>query len=75
MIGPTSQVTELALAQGRLAVIASAHSKDVREHGLTSGLCWECDHLWPCPTYVWATSADRVPAMDTWDPADDEVTR
>lgn len=56
---------------GRLARIAEAHRKYVDEHGGTTGECDECTWNWPCPTYVWATT-DRNPAIDTWDPADDE---
>lgn len=59
----------------RLGRIADAHRKHVGAGGLTDGLCTECDHPHPCPTYVWATT-DRDP-LATWDPADDEteVTR
>ncbi|MEU2924165.1 hypothetical protein ABZ636_03760 [Streptomyces sp. NPDC007251] len=57
-------------ADARLGRIAQAHSKDVGEGGLTSGLCVECDLPHPCPTYSWATT-DRDP-LATWDPADDE---
>jgi len=53
----------------RLARIAEAHSKEVIG-GMTSGLCIECEHPHPCPTYVWATSARDL--LATWDPADDE---
>jgi hypothetical protein len=56
---------------GRLNKIAQAHSKNSGEMGLTSGLCDECDHLWPCPTYVWATE-QRDSVLACWDPADDE---
>ncbi|MFE9286654.1 hypothetical protein [Streptomyces olivaceus] len=53
----------------RLARIAEAHRAEVVS-GMTSGLCVECEHRWPCPTYVWSTEA-RDP-LATWDPADDE---
>lgn len=56
--------------RGRLARIAEAHRKHVGHGGMTSGLCVECELLAPCPTYVWA-SADRDPALATWDPIDD----
>ncbi|MFI9598884.1 hypothetical protein ACIHCX_03215 [Streptomyces sp. NPDC052043] len=55
---------------GRLARIAEAHSKGVI-NGMTSGLCQECEHPHPCPTFAWATT-DRD-LLATWDPADDEV--
>ncbi|MGW3973854.1 hypothetical protein ACWEFD_31765 [Streptomyces ardesiacus] len=54
----------------RLECIAQAHAKEITASGMTSGLCVECEHLWPCPSYVWATT-DRDP-LATWDPADDE---
>jgi hypothetical protein len=60
----------LASAEARLERIADAHSKDVEEHGMTSGCCVECGEVWPCPTYDWATT-NRDPLV-TWDPADDE---
>ncbi|MEU8968110.1 hypothetical protein AB0D11_02345 [Streptomyces monashensis] len=53
-----------------LARIAEAHSKDIVDGGLTSGLCIECGLPHPCPTWIWATT-DRDP-LATWDPADDE---
>lgn len=64
--------TEIVLdnAADRLARIAEAHSKNQTTGGMTSGLCNECEQLWPCPTYAWATT-DRDP-LATWDPADDE---
>ncbi len=57
-------------ASYRLARIAEAHSKQVDEHGGTWGGCSECGYAWPCPTYVWASTA-RDP-LATWDPADDK---
>lgn len=60
-------------AVARLKRIAEAHSKAVDSHGGTWGDCAECDLSWPCPTYVWATDASRNPAVDCWDPNDDEV--
>lgn len=54
----------------RLARIAEAHSKHVDGHGGTDGLCNECGWMWPCATYVWATT-ERGP-LDGWDPRDDE---
>ena len=57
-------------ADARLGRIAQAHSKDIADGGLTSGLCIECGMPHPCPTYTWAT-AERDP-LATWDPADDE---
>jgi hypothetical protein len=59
-------------AAARLSRIAEAHSKSVGDGGLTDGLCAECGHPDPCPTYMWATT-DRDP-LATWDPADDEAT-
>lgn len=58
--------------EGRLARIAQQHTKDTLDSGMTSGLCVECDHRWPCPTYVWATK-DRDSIENTWDPADDNT--
>ena len=60
----------LSTPEGRLARIAEGHSQETLPGGLTSGLCDECGHRWPCPTQIWAT-ADRDP-LATWDPADDE---
>lgn len=57
-------------AEGRLARIAEAHQKDVFEGGSTSGLCVDCEYVWPCPTYVWATTPRDL--LATWDPEDDE---
>lgn len=59
--------------EGRLEVIAEAHSKHVASGGMTSGLCNECGNSWPCPTYAWATTEHRNAATDPFDPADDEV--
>lgn len=50
--------------------IAAAHRKYVDNHGGTDGDCAECGHVWPCPTYVWATT-DRT-SVDPWNPIDDE---
>lgn len=57
-------------AQNRLDRIAEAHHKYVDPNGGTYGTCIECDQLWPCPTYVWATDPHRD-ALATWDPTDD----
>lgn len=62
---------ELTRLQDRLDRIAEAHTKQVDRHGGTWGVCCECDHKWPCPTNVWATT-DRD-FLNCWDPAD-EVT-
>lgn len=56
----------------RLARIAEAHHKNVDEHGGTFGECNECDHAWPCPTYIWATT-ERDNTLNTWDPCDDNT--
>lgn len=56
--------------QERLSRIADAHHKDIGDHGVTSGVCIECGHSWPCPSHVWA-STGRDP-LAPWDPADDE---
>jgi hypothetical protein len=53
----------------RLSRIADAHEKLVLSNGLTSGLCGECEHSWPCPTYVWAT--EQRDALAPWNPIDD----
>lgn len=55
---------------GRLERIAQAHHKYVDASGGTWGRCTECDLVWPCPTYVWAT--DDRNFLQPWDPADDE---
>jgi hypothetical protein len=60
----------LSSAADRLARIAHAHEKEALAGGLTSGLCVECGHAWPCPTYAWATTERDFNA--TWDPRDDE---
>lgn len=57
--------------KARLARIAEAHSKHIGQGGMTSGLCNECYHTHPCPTYVWATE-ERDPNFNTWDPSDEE---
>lgn len=49
----------------RLERIAAAHSKEILAGGLTSGLCVECGHRWPCPSWTWA-STDRDP-LSTWE--------
>lgn len=63
--------TEIVLddAADRLARIAEAHQQGEYAAGVTSGYCTDCDQVWPCPTYVWATT-NRSP-LATWDPADD----
>lgn len=53
----------------QLARIAEMHTKHVTAGGMTSGDCDECWLIWPCPTYVWATT-DRDP-LAPWDPSDD----
>ncbi|MEU9606173.1 hypothetical protein [Streptomyces sp. NPDC048057] len=55
----------------RLARIADAHTATRGPAGTTDGYCAECDHRWPCPTSIWATT-DRDP-LATWDPADDDT--
>lgn len=60
-------------AAARFARIAEAHSKTVAAAGLTDGLCVECGHPSPCPTYTWAVT-DRDP-LATWDPKDDDEAR
>jgi hypothetical protein len=57
-------------AEDRLARIAEAHQQHVTVHGMTDAYCLECEHPWPCPTSVWATT-DRDP-LATWDPREDE---
>jgi hypothetical protein len=57
--------------RGRLDRIAEAHSKWVDKHGGTDGMCGECNWRWPCPTYVWATDAERDP-LACWNPSDDD---
>lgn len=54
----------------RLARIAAAHEQRQLGGGIVSGYCAECEHIWPCPTYVWA-SEDRD-VFAAWDPDDDE---
>jgi hypothetical protein len=54
----------------RLARIAAAHEQEQLGGGIVSGYCIECDRIWPCPTYVWA-SKDRD-VLATWDPDDDD---
>jgi hypothetical protein len=61
---------ESTSAESRLARIAEAHHKWVGPAGLTSGCCIECDHSWPCPTYVWATEERDI--LGPWNPLDDE---
>ena len=50
----------------RLRRIADAHHKDVDESGGTWGDCAECGHVWPCPTYRWATDPTAGVFCD-WD--------
>ncbi len=56
--------------QTRLYRIAYAHQKYFDGHGGTDGDCHECGHVWPCPTFVWATTDRSV--LDPWNPMDDE---
>lgn len=49
----------------RLGRIAEAHTKDAGPSGLTSGLCAECNWVWPCPTHKWATS-EELTVLDSW---------
>lgn len=53
----------------RMERIADAHGKFVDRLGGTWGLCVECDHHWPCPTYVWATTERDL--LAPWDPTFD----
>lgn len=54
----------------RLARIAEGHPKNLTVGGMTSGDCDECEHAWPCPTYVWATTDREYSSV--WNPSDDE---
>lgn len=53
-----------------MAEIAAHHHKDIDRVGGSWGVCVECGHSWPCPTFVWATE-ERDPYLSPWDPADD----
>jgi len=55
----------------RLARIAEGHHQGQFRAGVVSGTCRECDQVWPCPTYAWATTL-RDP-LATWNPDDDEA--
>jgi hypothetical protein len=68
--GGHTRIVLLDSPEARLARIAEAHSEHLGDGGFTFGDCNECGHVWPCPTYAWAT-AERDP-LATWDPADDE---
>ena len=57
-----------ATSEERLLKIADMHCKEVRG-GLTSGLCNECQWVWPCPTYRWATE-QGIDANCSWDLSD-----
>ncbi len=59
----------MASAAERLARIAEAHSKHVVGGGLTSGLCVECSHVWPCPTWKWCK--EEKDALGLWADEDD----
>lgn len=63
-------LNRLLALDSRLARIAEGHPKDVTRDGMTSGLCAECGHPWPCPTYVWATT-ERDYLTDPWHPDDE----
>jgi hypothetical protein len=54
----------------RLSRIADAHTRGILAGGLFDDVCFECDHTWPCPTYVWATTERNVCAP--WNPLDDD---
>jgi hypothetical protein len=68
--GGATRIVLLDSPEARLGRIAEAHSEHLGDGGFTFGDCNECGHVWPCPTYAWATT-DRDP-LATWDPADDE---
>jgi hypothetical protein len=53
----------------RLSRIAEAHTTIVLSNGTTNGLCGECDHPWPCPTYTWAT--EQRGGLHPWNTIDD----
>ena len=53
-------------AKTRLLRITQAHRQNVDIHGGTSGYCIECELVWPCPTYRWATE-DGLDINCTWD--------
>ncbi len=53
----------------RLEAIARAHSKYVDAHGGTTGECFECGELWPCPTYLWAMDP-TIQTICAWDARD-----
>jgi hypothetical protein len=60
----------------RLSRIAQAHTLEIAVGGMTSGLCVECYHNYPCPTYIWASEAGAQRSfLDTWDPIDDDDER
>lgn len=69
--GGSTRIVLLDSPEARLARIAEAHSERLGDGGFTFGDCLECGHVWPCPTWTWATT-DRDP-LATWDPADDET--
>lgn len=50
----------------RLRVIADEHQKEVDASGGTWGVCRECGHAWPCPTFRWATY-DGITLNCSWD--------
>ena len=50
----------------RLLRIEQAHQQLADAHGVTSGYCIECELIWPCPSYRWATE-DGVTIMCSWD--------
>ena len=50
----------------RLLTIARAHRTNVDEHGGVSGYCLECELVWPCPTFRWATELG-VTSNCSWD--------
>jgi hypothetical protein len=37
--------------------------------------CVVWGHAWPSPTTAWTYHNDRDPAVDPWDPADDQEVR
>lgn len=58
---------ELEALQARVASYAELHSKAVAESEpidrspRTRYFCAECDTIWPCPSYRWATGKDFAP--------------
>jgi hypothetical protein len=45
-------------AEARLATIAGVHARETAPGGMVGDYCVECDHRWPCRTYMSATSPE-----------------